>query len=109
MITLKKKNHSAYEILDGEISVGAIIFNDEYETRTYLENVDVYEVYRNKGIGTTAIKMFAKTYREKGIYFAPDNADAKRLYDRIAEEMDIREYDEYGTYVDQGYGVYVLD
>ena len=107
-ITLKKTNSTYYEILKGETKVGGIIFNDEYDGRAYLENIDVDADYRNQGIGTEAMKIFAELNRDRGIYFAPDNEDAKRLYDRIAEEMSVSEYNEYGGNMDQGYGIYIM-
>ena len=106
--TLKKTNSAYYEILKGEIKVGGIIFNDEYDGRVYLENIDIKEEHRNKGIGTEAMKIFAELNSDRGIYFAPDNEDAKRLYDRIAEEMSVSEYNEYGGNMDQGYGIYIM-
>lgn len=108
-ITLKKTNSTYYEILKGEIKVGGIIFNDEYEdNRVYLENIEVNADSRNQGIGTEAMKIFAELNSDRGIYFAPDNEDAKRLYDRIAEEMSTSEYNEYGGNMDQGYGIYIM-
>ena len=107
-ITLKKTNSTYYEILKGETKVGGIIFNDEYDGRAYLENIDVDADYRNQGIGTEAMRIFAEMNSTRGIYFAPDNEDAKRLYDRIAEEMSVSEYSEYGGNMDQGFGIYVM-
>ena len=107
-ITLKKTNSTYYEILKGEAKVGGIIFNDEYDGRVYLENIDVNADSRNQGIGTEAMKIFAELNRDRGIYFAPDNEDAKRLYDRIAEEMNTSEYNDYGGNMDQGYGIYIM-
>ena len=42
------------------------------------------------------------------VVFAPDNADSKRLQDRIADTLNGRDYNEFGFAIDQGYGVYEL-
>lgn len=72
------------------------------DDRTYLENIDIEEEFRNLGYGTLAIQKLAEI--NGYIYFAPTDENNKRLYQRIAEEMetDVPE-------VDQGFGVYFLE
>ena len=76
--------------------------DSEDEDRTYLESIDIDEDFRNLGYGTQAINKLAEI--NNFLYFAPTDENNKRLYERIAEEMeaDVPE-------VDQGYGVYFLE
>lgn len=87
-------------MLDGK-EVGTIgMVADENEP--YLERIDIDEKYRNKGIGTDALRLIAEKYGE--FIIAPDNEDAKRLYERYGEESN----SDNAPYLDQGYGVYSI-
>lgn len=74
------------------------------ENGTYLERIDVEEELRGQGYGTEIIKHISSEY--SNVFAAPDNEDARRLYDRIGWEMNAADYSDFGCYVDQGYGVY---
>ena len=87
-------------MLDGK-EVGTIgMVADENEP--YLERIDIDEEYRNKGIGTDALRLIAEKYGE--FLIAPDNEDAKRLYERYGDEST----SDNAAYIDQGYGVYSI-
>ena len=87
-------------MLDGK-EVGTIgMVVDENEP--YLERIDIDEEYRNKGIGTDALRLVAEKYGE--FLIAPDNEDAKRLYERYGDESS----SDNAAYIDQGYGVYSI-
>ena len=87
-------------MLDGK-EVGTIgMVADENEP--YLERIDIDEKYRNKGIGTDALRLVAEKYGE--FLIAPDNEDAKRLYERYGDESN----SDNAAYIDQGYGVYSI-
>ena len=66
----------------------------------YCERIDIDEPFRNCGYGTAALRDLSEMFG--GIVVAPDNEDAKRLYDRIGYES--YKYD----YIDQGFGVYEI-
>lgn len=72
------------------------------ENEPYLERIDIDEEYRNKGIGTDALRLVAEKYGE--FLIAPDNEDAKRLYERYGDESS----SDNAAYIDQGYGVYSI-
>ncbi len=87
-------------MLDGK-EVGTIgMVVDEGEP--YLERIDIDEEYRNQGIGTDALRLVAEKYGE--FLIAPDNEDAKRLYERYGDESN----SDNAPYLDQGYGVYSI-
>lgn len=87
-------------MLDGK-EVGTIgMVADKNEP--YLERIDIDEKYRNKGIGTDALRLVAEKYGE--FLIAPDNEDAKRLYERYGDESS----SDNAAYIDQGYGVYSI-
>ena len=97
--------NSAYEAVVDDTVVGfAETVTDE--NSTYVERVDIKEEYRNQGFGTAFLKAISAEYGS--IFLAPDNADAQRLYERIGCEMNERDYDKFGCYIDQGYGVYEI-
>ena len=73
---------------------------------TYIERIDVIESLRGHGFGTEMLQHVAREY--DNAFLAPDNADAKRLYERIGCEMRSGDYDKYGYAIDQGYGVYTI-
>lgn len=85
---------------DGQCIGGCYMMVDE--KLAYCEQLFIDEEYRNRGYGTEALKQLSSKY--DGVVVAPDNEDAKRLYERIG-----REYDEdVAGYIDQGFGVYEI-
>lgn len=72
------------------------------ENSAYCERIDIDEEYRNHGYGTEALYKLSSEY--DGVVVAPDNEDAKRLYERIGREYDGDDAD----YIDQGFGVYKI-
>lgn len=95
-------------IVDGQV-VGAGEMNEAGDDGdfNYLERIDIDEQYRGKGYGTKALYQLSDIYGT--YYLAADNENAKRLYDRIAYEMDQATYDAWGFAIDQGFGVHVID
>lgn len=88
--------------LNGEtVGTVAIRIYDDYSE---IDRIDIDEKYRNKGIGTTVLGDIAGEFDTT--YIVPDNESAKRLYERIGEEVTSGEVYEN---LDQGYGVYRLD
>lgn len=75
------------------------------ENEVYLEDIDIYEEFRNQGHGTQAIKMLAE--ENEFLFFAPTDENNQRLYERIASDMEEEMSDV--PEVDQGYGVYFLE
>ncbi|QXN86274.1 GNAT family N-acetyltransferase [Tetragenococcus halophilus] len=73
--------------------------------QVYLEDIIIYEQYRNQGFGTQAIKMLAE--ENEFLYFAPTDENNQRLYKRIASDMEEEMSDV--PEVDQGFGVYFLE
>jgi len=67
----------------------------------YIDRIDIYDGYRNKGFGSTFIAWISGQYDR--VFAAPDNLDSQRLFDRIGREH----YGEYGGF-DQGFGVYEI-
>lgn len=88
--------------LNGEtVGTVAIRIYDDYSE---IDRIDIDEKYRNKGIGTTVLGDIAGEFDTT--YIVPDNESAKRLYERIGEEVTSGEVYEN---LNQGYGVYRLD
>lgn len=90
-----------FEIIENGTVIGgcSIMVDDSY---AYCERIDIDEQYRNRGYGAAALNELSEIFN--GIVVAPDNKDAKRLYDRLGYE-----YSGDGTeYIDQGYGVYKI-
>ena len=106
----KDYDYHHFDITNDDIKVGTLDIIDwfnEDNTTAYVERIDIDEEYRNQGIGTQVLSdVLQAMYR--AVIVAPDNDDAKRLYERIGSEY--RAYgDEYDfSYNDQGYGVYVI-
>jgi ribosomal protein S18 acetylase RimI-like enzyme len=88
--------------LNGE-TVGTVAIRI-YDDHSEIDRIDIDEKYRNKGIGTTVLGDIAGEFDTT--YIVPDNESAKRLYERIGEEVTSGEVYEN---LDQGYGVYRLD
>lgn len=87
----------------GGVGIGgaSVIVYDDGDT--YVERIDVDDGYRSHGYGTAMLKQLAAMYG--GVYLAPDNDDARRLYARLGD--DVTSKGSWG-YVDQGYGVYAI-
>ena len=103
-----KGQNEIFEVeVEGKIIGSGIMMEaTEDDENCYLERLDIDEEHRNQGHGTSALYALRKTY---GTYFlAPDNEDAQRLYERVADKMKDKAYGEFGFAVDQGYGVYEM-
>ena len=103
---INKKENGLFEVeADGTIIGGGSMMEDE-DGDCYLERLDIEEEHRNQGHGTKALQELVDVY---GSYFlAPDNEDAQRLYERVADEMKQADYDKFGFAIDQGFGVYEM-
>lgn len=101
--TRNQENYISLDIYADGILVGEagimLPGEDDEDQSCYLERLDIDEEHRGQGIGTEAIYKLDRMYDD--LFFAPDNEDAKRLYDRIATDVS----DDYWM-VDQGFGVY---
>ena len=87
-----------FDIIENNITVGyATVIHDS--SSAYCERIDIEEAYRNRGFGTAALYDLSAMFH--GIIVAPDNEDARRLYDRIGYESSDDMYD-------QGFGVYEI-
>jgi ribosomal protein S18 acetylase RimI-like enzyme len=108
MIKIKIHENGQFDIThdNQKIGHGNIIVAENENDFTYLESIEILPEYRNQGLGTKALYRLSEIYGE--FYFAPDNEDAQRLYDRIADQISNFEYSKFGFAIDQGYGVYVL-
>lgn len=85
--------------LDGsEIGTASV----QASATAYVERIDIDEEQRGQGYGTEALRQLSRIHG--GIYLAPDNDDARRLYERIGTEYDGPD----AEYIDQGYGVYEI-
>lgn len=71
------------------------------EKSTYVDRIDIYEAHRNHGYGTAFLLALRGVYGS--LVIAPDNEDARRLYDRLGDDVS-RDY----WMVDQGFGVYEI-
>ncbi len=93
-----------YYVNDMPVAYASVrIFKDS----TYVERIDVDDDYQNMGFGTRILKQLADEYGD--VYVAPDNEDAKRLYERIGyDKVGSRAYNESYYAVDEGYGVYSI-
>lgn len=89
-------------ILNGK-QVGTVGINI-YDDFTLIERLDVDEEYRNKGIGSKIITDIASEFDTT--YIVPDNENAKRLYERLGDEVTD---DDVVEYLDDGYGVYEIN
>ena len=96
------KNESFDITVNGAVVGSADLMTDE--NSTYIERIDINEEHRNKGFGTAAIKTISRMYST--VFCAPDNEDARRLYERIGSEMNSEDYNAFGFAIDQNFGVY---
>ena len=123
LVKSKESNdeYSGHEIFYDIVRDGDVVgllhtiedFDDPFDDCCYVERIDVFEEYRNQGIGSFVLQRAIP--RELGysdVIVAPDNSDARRLYERIGEPLeDVQRYsstDNPFDYLDQGYGVYVI-
>ena len=75
----------------------------EFENGTYIERLDIVDIFRNRGYGTKFVSWLANRYG--CVYAAPDNKDSKRFFDRMGDD---ESYGEFGGF-DQGFGVYKIE
>ena len=88
----------SFDIIENGATVGyASVMADD--NSTYCERIDIDEQYRNHGFGTAALEELSRMFGS--IIVAPDNEDAKRLYERIGYEF-------FDDMYDQGFGVYEI-
>ena len=93
-----------YYVSGTAIAAASLLIDDK---STYVERLDVDDKYQNMGFGTRILQQLADEYGD--VYVAPDNEDAKRLYERIGyDEVGSRAYNESYYAVDEGYGVYSI-
>ncbi len=94
--------HMVAARVDGvDVGGASVIVYDDGDA--YIERIDVDDGYRNRGYGTAMLKQLAKMYGD--VYLAPDNDGARRLYARLGDDVTARGS---WSYVDQGWGVYVI-
>ena len=93
--------------VDGlEVGCGTLMPPESEDDFYYLERIDIDEQYRNLGYGTQALLKLKDIIG--GYYLSADNADAQRLYDRIADQISDADYNRFGFAVDNGFGVYSI-
>lgn len=104
--TVGTRNEDGYTSETRNIMVNAekvgfvnLMIDEEY---TYCECIAICEEHRNKGIGTQVLEELSSEFC--GIVVAPDNEDARRLYERLGREW----VHEDAGYIDQGFGVYEI-
>lgn len=105
------KDYHHFDILANGEKVGTLSIIDHFNDGNdvaYVERIDIDEAFRGQGIGTTVLTSLLKeTY--SAVVTAPDNEDAKRLYERIGEEYSgIYGVENDFSYEDQGFGVYTI-
>jgi len=94
-------------MLEGkEIGSGSMMMAENEDDFTYLERIDINESYQNQGYGTQVLKNLKEQIGS--YYLTPDNADAKRLYDRLGCEISNADYDRFGFAIDNGFGVFEI-
>jgi GNAT superfamily N-acetyltransferase len=102
-ISTTEEDSYIYEVyaayVDGQEVGSASVMTDEKST--YVDRIDIDEAHRNHGYGTAFLMALRGIYG--GLVLAPDNEDARRLYDRLGTDVS-RDY----WMVDQGYGVYEI-
>ena len=104
-ITIKEGN--IFITVDGlEVGCGTLMEPESEDDFYYLERIDIYEQYRNRGYGTQALLKLKDI--TGGYYLSADNADAQRLYERIADPISDADYNRFGFAVDNGFGVYII-
>lgn len=104
MTTFKTIREDDESILYGAYLNGEEIGNASVllgEDGAYCERIDVDEAHRNQGVGTAFLRFLSEAHGD--IYLAPDNENARRLYDRLG--YDVTDKGDWYT-VDQGFGVY---
>lgn len=67
---------------------------------TYIERIDIDEDQRGQGIGSAVLRQY------RGAYIAADSERSARLYARLGELVE--DPTDEMSYLDQGYGVYIL-
>lgn len=91
--------------VEGTIIGGGSMIEDD-TAMSYLDGIEILEEHRNQGHGTKALYALRDTYGS--YHLAPTSEDARRLYERIADEMRDDDYNRFGFAIDQGFGVYEM-
>ena len=107
-IRILKNDNGFFEVeANGKIvGSGYMMLPADDDDFSYLEQIEIEEEFRNRGIGTAALY---KIYEVFGSFFlAPDSEDAERLYDRICDRMKGKDYGAFGFAIDQGFGVFEM-
>lgn len=100
---LSNDDTKAYEAdieVDGQ-TVGYVEFTDT-DDDIIISNILVKDEFRNQGIGTAVLKQMISEYYS--VTLAPDNEDAKRLYERLGFEEVTSDAPE----IEQGFGVWTI-
>ena len=85
--------------------IHAFVLDRYGDTPSYVARLDIYSGWRRHGFGSMALSSLALY---AGCVVAPDNTDAKRLYERIGDVLDGGDlFDEFYA-MDQGYGLYYI-
>lgn len=86
-------------MLDGK-KIGSMVVLHYEDGKEHVDGIEIEKEFRCNGYGTEILSKFS------GAYIVPDNARAANLYARIGSEINAN--DEF-SYLDEGFGVYVLD
>ena len=86
----------SYDIVIDGVTVGyaSVMVDDK---SAYCDRIDILKQYRRRGYGTAALYDLSRIYN--GVIVAPDNEDARRLYERIGSPSN-------DDFYDQGFGVF---
>lgn len=91
----------AYNLVScGQVIGSATVKEDD--DKAYLTSIDIDDGFRNNGYGTIVTRTLSEMF--DGLYVAPDNEDANRLFWRIGWGIPW----EKAAHLDQGYGVYYI-
>ena len=105
-INLKGNGVFTIEVNGLEVGAGYMMMAESEDDFTYLERLDINEEHQNKGYGTQALRSLREQIGN--YYLSPDNEDAKRLYERLGQEIDDNDYNRFGFAIDNGFGVYEM-
>jgi GNAT superfamily N-acetyltransferase len=118
IITENGTEYAKYNLIKDGITIGhaTLYFGEEQcdedgepmksEGRPLVERIDIDEEFRSQGLGTALLKRILEDH--KAVDIVPDSDDSARLYARLGEEMSNKDYNDYGNFLDDGYGVYTL-
>lgn len=107
-MTIIQKENGRFEIEVNGITIGegSMELAETEDDFAYLERIDIEKEHRGQGYGTKALYALKETYGS--YFFTPDNEDAARLYERVADRISDAECDKWGFAVDNGWGVYEI-